>query len=146
MGGTGGTEHCRGPMGRPLVHACHITLALVTTCAASWVTLRCWSVPSSLRAPKGFLQPRPPPSCSSQSWVLRGVGPGARARLGGDGLEEIEHSVLGLNGRVSPEASGCQMMDGVDTILHPPEHRAPAPCPQPPTPIPAAAYRAPSCT
>ena len=51
-------------------------------------------------------------------------------------MEEIEHSVSGLNGRVSPGASGCQMMDGMDTILHPPEHRAPAPSPQPPTSIP----------
>lgn len=54
------------------------------SCAAPWVTLRCWSVPFSLRVPKGFLQPTPPPqpSCGSQSWVPRGVGPGARARLG----------------------------------------------------------------
>lgn len=67
---------------------------------------------------------------SERSWA------GGKGKVGGDGSEEIEHSVLGLNGRVSPGASGCQMMDGVDTILHPPEHRAPAPCPQPPTPIP----------
>lgn len=57
--------------------------------------------------------------------------------VGGDGSEEIEHLGPGLNGRVSLRASGCQMMDGVGAILHPSEHRAPAPSSKPPTPIPA---------
>ena len=108
------------------------------SCAAPWVTLRCWSVPFSLRVPKGFLQPTPPPPTqlrlpilgSERSWA------GGKGKVGGDGLEEIEHSLSGLNGRVSLGASGCQMMDGMDTILHPREHRAPAPSPQPPTSIP----------
>lgn len=52
-----------------------------------------------------------------------------KGEFGGDGLEEIEHLVSGLNGHVSRRASGCQMMDGVGTILHPPEHRAPASLP-----------------
>lgn len=42
-------------------------------------------------------------------------------------MEEMEHSVSGLNGCVSLGAGSCQMMDGMDTILHPPEHRAPVP-------------------
>lgn len=60
---------------------------------------------------------------SERSWA-RGKG-----EVGGDGSEEIEHSVSGLNGHVSRRASGCQMMDGVGTSLHPPEHRALAPLP-----------------
>ena len=79
--------------------------------------------------PRAFYNPPSSPQLqlpilgSERSWA-RGKG-----KVGGDGSEEIEHSVLGLNGRVSPGASGCQMMDVVDTILHPPEHRAPAPLP-----------------
>ena len=87
--------------------------------------------------PRAFYNPPPSPNPAAAP------NPGFREELGrgqgqgwGDGLEEIEHSVSGLNGRVSPGASGCQMMDGMDTILHPPEHRAPAPSPQPPTSIP----------
>lgn len=80
----------------------------------------------------------PHPSCCSHSWVQRSWARGeGEGEVGGDGSEEIEHSVSGLNGRVSQRASGCQMMDGVGAILHPPEHRAPAPpFPQPPTLIP----------
>lgn len=58
--------------------------------------------------------------------------------VGGDGSEEIEHLGLGLNGHVSPRASGCQMMDGVGTGLH---QTSTGPCPtpfsEPPTLIPA---------
>lgn len=32
-----------------------------------------------------------------------------------------------FNGGVSPRASSCQMMDGVGSGLHPPQHRASAP-------------------
>ena len=67
----------------------------------------------------------PPAKCHSYSWVLRNQARG-EGEVGGDGLEEIERSVSGLNGYVSQRASGCQMMDGVGAILHPPEHRAPA--------------------
>ena len=79
--------------------------------------------------PRAFYKPSPSPQPqlpilgSERSWA------GGKGKVGGDGSEEIEHSVLGLNGRVSLGASGCQMMDGVDTILHPLEHRAPAPLP-----------------
>ena len=62
---------------------------------------------------------------------------GGKGKVGGDGLEEIEHSVSGLNGCVSPGAGGCQMMDGMDTIL---THQSTG------LQSPPAAYRAPSCT
>lgn len=77
---------------------------------------------------------------SERSWA-RGKG-----EVGGDGSEEIEHSVSGLNGHVSRRASGCQMMDGVGTILHPPEHRALAPLPPTTQPIPPSSLGAPSPT
>lgn len=74
----------------------------------------------------------PLPLLSSERRWARGEG-----EVGGDGSEEIEHLVPGLNGHVSPRASGCQMMDGAGAILHPSEHRAPAPSSEPPTLIPA---------
>lgn len=67
---------------------------------------------------------------SDRSWAR------SKGEVGGDGLEEIEHLVSGLNGCVSLRASGCQMMDEVGTIHHPPEHKAQVPSPQPPTLIP----------
>lgn len=84
--GVGGTERCERP-GRPLVHvyailpcSCDSRCLSQWACVASWVTLCCWSLCISLCS-QGLVAP-PRASCCSQSWVLRGAGLGARARLG----------------------------------------------------------------
>lgn len=132
--------------GEPNGHMCHIAAPVPLSvcdsrylchngliCVASWVMLLGFPMFVCVCVFPRACPPTAHPSAAAPTPEFQEeVGQG-EGEVGGDGSEEIEHLGPGLNGHVSPRASGCQVMNGVGAILHPSEHRAPAPSSKPPT-------------